>query len=132
MDRERSWPDLVREFHEKFKVKTPITTKEELELQLGLITEEISELKAATYEELYVVRKVKDIDSIKALDAICDAVYVLIGLAEKLGMDIDGAFREVHRSNMTKLGAKGQPLYRKDGKIMKGANYTAPNLYPYV
>lgn len=66
------------------------------------------------------------------LDAIGDLIYVLIGLALKAGYDLDGASREIHRSNMSKLGADGKPIFNKKGKVMKGLNFTLPDLRPFI
>ena len=66
------------------------------------------------------------------LDAICDLIYVAIGFALKAGMDIDGAFREVHRSNMSKLDKDGKPIKRADGKVLKGPHFTPPKLDAYI
>lgn len=51
---------------------------------------------------------------------------------EMLGADFDGAFTEVQRSNMSKLDEYGEPIYREDGKILKGPNFSEPNLLPYL
>lgn len=57
----------------------------------------------------------------------CDVIYVLIGHWQQQGVDIEQALREVHRSNMSKLGEDGKPIKREDGKIMKGPNYRPPD-----
>jgi predicted HAD superfamily Cof-like phosphohydrolase len=59
-------------------------------------------------------------------------VYVCYQYAENLGWDLDEALDRVHRSNMSKLGEDGQPIYRNDGKILKGPNYQPPNLNDIV
>lgn len=115
----KDWIDLVKEFNAAYDIKTPCRTDRDIDLQFELIAEEYDELCNA---ENYV----------EGLDAIADLIYVLIGLALKAGFDLDGAFREVHRSNMSKLGADGKPLYREDGKILKGPNFTPPNLDAYI
>jgi predicted HAD superfamily Cof-like phosphohydrolase len=63
-------------------------------------------------------------------DAIIDQMYLLIGYAIDLGVAdrLEQMFDEVHESNMSKLGPNGMPLYREDGKVMKGPNYFRPNL----
>ncbi len=77
-------------------------------------------------EFIYALRS----DSLVNLaDAICDLVYVLVGTAVSFGIPFDHCFTEVHRSNMSKLGADGKPVVREsDGKILKGENYSPPNL----
>lgn len=116
----RSWIDLVKEFNTAYDIEAPDRFNEEsIGLQCMLIDEEFSEFKGAY-------------SPTDALDAIGDLIYVLIGLALKVDYDLDGAFREIHRSNMSKLGADGKPIHREDGKILKGPNYTPPDLTPYV
>ena len=53
-------------------------------------------------------------------------------MAHSFGIDIEECFREVHQSNMSKLGEDGKPIYREDGKVIKGPNYKPPNLKQYV
>ena len=69
---------------------------------------------------------------VEILDAIVDSIYVLIGMAVAFGFDLQGAFDEVQRSNMSKLGADGKPLYREDGKVLKGPNFRPPQLEKYI
>ena len=59
-------------------------------------------------------------------------MYVCYQYAENLGWDLDEALDRVHNSNMTKLGNDGKPIYREDGKVLKGPNYTPPNLSDLV
>ena len=61
-----------------------------------------------------------------------DSIYVLIGMAITFGFDLEGAFKEVHASNMSKLGDGDKPIYRSDGKVMKGPHYKPPYLDPYI
>ncbi len=61
------------------------------------------------------------------IDGICDLIWVLIGTALELGLPIENGFREVFRSNMSKLGPDGKPILREDGKILKGPNFTPPD-----
>jgi predicted HAD superfamily Cof-like phosphohydrolase len=67
-------------------------------------------------------------------DAIADCLYILYGTALEwgLGDKLPVIFDEVHRSNMSKLGADGKPIYREDGKILKGENYTPPQIKDIV
>jgi predicted HAD superfamily Cof-like phosphohydrolase len=85
-----------------------------------LIQEEVDELKEALAEG----------DPVGALDALTDLQYVLDGSFLSLGLHRwkDAAVAEVHRSNMSKLDAAGQPIMRADGKILKSENYTRPDL----
>lgn len=117
------WVRKVRAFNKAYSVpKAPSIDSPECETQVRLIAEEHAELV-----EAYI-----NGDNIELLDAIADSIYVLIGLAEKLGYDLTGAFAEVHRSNMSKLGPDGKPIYRPDGKVLKGPDYFKPNIAPYI
>lgn len=93
-------------------------------LRVDLIKEETQELIKALHLG----------DEVGALDALCDLQYVLDGAFLALGFaHMKGAaMDEVHRSNMSKLGADGKPVYRTDGKVMKGPNYTPPNLQKVI
>ena len=117
------WVLKVREFNKAYSVpKAQSIGSPESNVQIGLIEEEYGELITAYANG----------DHIETLDAIADSIYILIGLAEKLGYDLTGAFAEVHRSNMSKLGPDGKPIYRLDGKVMKGPDYFKPDLKPYL
>ncbi|MEM1259837.1 MAG: nucleoside triphosphate pyrophosphohydrolase family protein [Bacteroidota bacterium] len=63
-------------------------------------------------------------------DALGDMLYILCGTILEHGMQykIDAVFEEIQKSNMSKLGADGKPIYREDGKVMKGPNYFKPNI----
>lgn len=65
-------------------------------------------------------------------DAICDLVYVLVGTAVSYGIPFDRCFAEVHRSNMSKLDENGKPIVREDGKILKGPNFSPPDLHSII
>ena len=68
-------------------------------------------------------------DIIEVADALGDMLYILCGTIIEHGMSdiIEGVFDEIQKSNMSKLGSDGKPIYRKDGKVMKGPNYFKPN-----
>ena len=92
-------------------------------------------LKGTDLEELRTLLIMEEyqevIESEKAqekLKELADLVYVVFGYAAAFGWNLDEAFRRVHASNMSKLGDDGKPLYREDGKVMKGPNYTKPDL----
>ena len=88
------------------------------ELRLELIAEELDELSDA----------VADRDMIQIADALTDLLYVVYGAGHAFGIDLDECFQEVHASNMSKLGENGRPIYREDGKVMKGPGYFEPDL----
>ena len=67
-----------------------------------------------------------------ALKELADLVYVCYQYAENIGWDLDEALDRVHRSNLSKLDADNKPIYREDGKVLKGPNYKPPNLKDLV
>ena len=64
----------------------------------------------------------------EALKELADLVYACYQYAENMGWFLDEALNRVHESNMSKLGADGKPIYREDGKVLKGPGYKPPNL----
>ena len=108
--------DKVRDFHSAFNMKVsedPDLEIEDVALRLKLITEEYKEVVEA-------IESGRIVDIAKELS---DILYVVYGTAVSFGIDIDAVFDEVHRSNMSKLGSDGRPIYRDDGKVLKGENY---------
>jgi len=87
-------------------------------LRVDLIKEELDEL----------IEALADKDIVEVADALTDILYVTYGAGAAFGIDLDACFDEVQRSNMSKLGADGKPMYREDGKVMKGPNYSEPDL----
>lgn len=90
----------------------------EADLRQALLDEEVEELRAA----------VAAADVVGIADALADIVYIACGTAHSYGIDLDAVVTEVHRSNMTKLGGDGRPIYRDDGKVLKGPSYEPPQL----
>ena len=135
VESKKTWIDCVREFNKAYSIPDFSTVNywnecvDAIKEQMSLIDEEHNELKKA-YTDWYEGPSTDMEEAI--LDAICDSIYVLIGLALKMGFNLDEAFAEVHRSNMTKLGSDGKPVLRKDGKILKGPDFTPPNLRPFL
>lgn len=86
--------------------------------QKSLIDEEWSEFHEAFHLK----------DAHEQLKELCDLVYVCYQFAANEGWDLDEAMDRVHKSNMSKLDENGQPIYRPDGKVLKGPNYKPPNL----
>ena len=66
------------------------------------------------------------------LKELGDVLYVVYGAAVALGLNVDEAFDIIHKSNMSKLDDNGHPIYREDGKVLKGPNYQAPDLTSLV
>ena len=73
-------------------------------------------------------------DLVEITDALADQLYILLGTMVAHGMKdiIEDVFNEVHRSNMSKLGEDGKPIYREDGKVLKGPNFTPPNIEQFL
>ncbi|MDC1059949.1 nucleoside triphosphate pyrophosphohydrolase family protein [Alphaproteobacteria bacterium] len=89
-----------------------------VQLRVDLIEEELNELKEA----------IKNNDIVEVADALTDILYVTYGAGHSFGVNLDKCFDEVQRSNMSKLGEDGNPIYNDSGKVMKGPNYSAPDL----
>ena len=64
----------------------------------------------------------------ECLKELADLVYVCYQYAENMGWFLDEALHRVHKSNLSKLDEDGKPIYREDGKVLKGPNYAPPNL----
>jgi predicted HAD superfamily Cof-like phosphohydrolase len=114
--------DQVREFHEMFGCdisETPdIGTKELRKLREDLLREEFSEYLFASFDQ----------DLVEIADALGDMVYVIYGTALAHGIDLDAVLDEIHASNMSKADADGKPIYRHDGKILKGPDFFRPDI----
>jgi len=126
--------EMVREFHHAFGLpvaaspEVSVVPVELLQLRLDLINEEWMELREGADAALQQGRKPYRSELVQIADALGDLVYVINGMALALGIDLDAVVAEIHRSNMTKLGDDGRPVYREDGKVLKGEHYEAPNL----
>ena len=115
----------VELFHKSFGLGVSQTMKANLgpgknKLRFNLMDEENKEyLEAANNDDL-----------IEVADALGDMLYILCGTILEHGMQykIEEVFEEIQRSNMSKLGADGLPIYREDGKVLKGPNYFKPNI----
>ena len=113
-----------------------------LSMRLCLIREEAEEVEDAVClladkvfnAELLGIDMTEEIKAAKAalLKELCDLQYVLSGFAVTFGLPFDEAFKRVHESNMSKLGPDGNPVYREDGKVLKGPNYKKPDLSDLV
>ena len=113
---------FMETFGQMVRTKPQFPDKKTMQLRFSLIKEELNEL-----EQAMRTRNLKEI-----ADALTDILYVTYGMAHSFGIDIEECFREVHQSNMSKLGEDGKPIYREDGKVIKGPNYKPPNLKQYV
>jgi NTP pyrophosphatase (non-canonical NTP hydrolase) len=104
------------------------TTPASRTLQRRLIVEEFKEFLDAE-NQLIMGLTVNSADCLKEL---ADLVYVCYQYAANLGWDLDETLDRVHQSNMSKLDDNGNPIYREDGKVLKGPNYQPPNLNDLV
>lgn len=117
--------EAVKAFHTAFKIGHRETPKADLgneknTLRFNLMKEENEEyLEAADNNDL-----------VEVADALGDMLYILCGTIIEHGMQykIEEVFNEIQRSNMSKLGDNGEPIYREDGKVLKGPNYFKPNI----
>jgi len=115
----------VKAFHKAFGLgvnETPVAklSPQKLKLRFDLMAEENEEyLEAAQNNDL-----------VEVADALGDMLYILCGTILEHGMQykIEDVFNEIQHSNMSKLGADGKPIYREDGKVMKGPNYFKPDI----
>ncbi|WP_435255504.1 hypothetical protein [Tenacibaculum sp. A30] len=115
----------VHEFHTAFGLginnePTANISEERNLLRYNLMKEENEEyLEAAQNNDL-----------VEVADALGDMLYILCGTIIEHGMQhkIEEVFNEIQRSNMSKLGEDGKPIYREDGKVLKGPNYFKPNI----
>ena len=115
--------DQAREFRTKYGLKSS-RSKDKRSYQKNLIVEEFKEFLEA---EGMLFRKNDTIES-EALKELADLIYVCYQYAENMGWFLDEALDRVHQSNMSKLGEDGKPIYREDGKVLKGPNYKPPSL----
>ena len=74
----------------------------------------------------------KDKNLKEVADSLTDILYVTYGAGHAFGIDLDKCFDEVQRSNMSKLGENGKPIYNEQGKVMKGPKYFEPNLSKFI
>ena len=115
--------EQAREFRTKYKLKNS-STQGIRSYQKNLIDEEFKEFIEAEGMLFRHGRNQKE----ECLKELADLVYVCYQFAENMGWFLDEALDRVHKSNMSKLGDDGKPIYREDGKVLKGPNYKPPNL----
>ena len=117
--------DSVKKFHDAFSIDVasqPTTnlSLDKIQLRYDLMQEENDEYLIAA----------KNNDLIEVADALGDMLYILCGtiLTHGLQNKIEEVFDAIQKSNMSKLGEDGKPIYRKDGKVLKGPDYFKPNI----
>lgn len=114
--------DMVKEFHNIYgsyiSKESKFPSQKVRELRKNLLDEEYNEYLKAEETNNYI----------EVCDALGDMLYIIYGTALSYGIPIDEVFEEIHKSNMSKLDENGNPIYREDGKILKGKNYFRPNI----
>ena len=113
---------FMKTFGQEVKTNPSLSTNKINDLRISLINEELDEFREA----------IKN-DNIKEVaDALTDILYVTYGAGHAFGIDLDKCFEEVQRSNMSKLGKDGKPIYNEHGKVMKGPDYFKPDLTKFT
>ena len=109
-------------FGQEVKTKAEFPSEKIVRLRYNLIKEELDEFEQA----------LKDKDLKEVADALTDILYVTYGAGHAFGIDLDKCFDEIQRSNMSKLGDDGNPIYNEHGKVMKGPKYFQPDLAKFI
>ncbi len=117
--------NMVREFHDAFGINNLEKPSIEMDAQTVQLRFDLMKEENEEYFEA-----AQNGDLIEVADALGDMLYILCGtiLAHGMHDKIEEVFTEIQRSNMSKLGADGNPIYREDGKVLKGENYFRPNI----
>ena len=113
---------FMKTFGQEVKNKAELGDEKLNQLRISLINEELDELKTA----------IKDNNILEVADALTDILYVTYGAGHSFGVDLDKCFDEVQKSNMSKLGEDGKPIYNEAGKVMKGPSYFKPDLSKFI
>ena len=109
-------------FGQEVKNKSELSSDKINSLRISLIQEELEELTKA----------IKENDIVEVADALTDILYVTYGAGHAFGINLDKCFNEVQKSNMSKLGKDGKPIYNEHGKVMKGPDYFKPDLSKFL
>ena len=118
----RSVKKFMETFGQEVKLKAEFPSDKIVKLRYELIKEELDEFEMA----------LKDKNLKEVADSLTDILYVTYGAGHAFGIDLDKCFDEVQRSNMSKLGSDGRPIYNENGKVMKGPKYFEPNLLQFL
>ena len=109
-------------YGQEVKEKASFPNENIIKLRINLIKEELEELEQA----------LNDKNLLEVADALTDILYVTYGAGHSFGINLDACFEEVQRSNMSKLDDEGKPIYNEYGKVMKGPNFSKPNLKQFI
>ena len=113
---------FMKTFGQEVKTTSSLSSEKINNLRISLINEELEEFKEA----------IRNKDLKEAADALTDILYVTYGAGHAFGINLDKCFDEVQRSNMSKLGEDGKPIYNDVGKVMKGPKYFKPDLSKFL
>ncbi len=113
---------FMKTFGQEVKFKSSLSSDKINNLRISLIEEELSELKEAINQK----------NLLEVADALSDILYVTYGAGHAFGINLDNCFDEVQRSNMSKLGLDGKPIYSEKGKVLKGPDYFKPDLSKFL
>ena len=113
---------FMETFGQEVKSKSSLSSEKINSLRVSLIEEELDELKQA----------IKEKNLLEVADALTDLLYVTYGAGHAFGINLDKCFDEVQKSNMSKLGLDGKPIYSDKGKVLKGPKYFKPNLSHFL
>lgn len=144
--------DIITQTKKWFEIAVPNPTSKNISTQIGCHLEEVAEmlnaitsnnlerasqidaLRAAIDHVGNLLKKDNKIvikDSVELLDSLADQIVTATGVGTFLGMNVPGALAEVNRSNYSKF-EDGEPVFNENKKVMKGKDYTPPNLTPYI
>ena len=117
--------DAVKAFHTAYKLGFRETPKADLGIDKNMLRYKLMREENEEYLEA-----ANNNDLVEVADALGDMLYILCGTIIEHGLQdkIEEVFNEIQRSNMSKLGEDGQPIYREDGKVLKGPNYFKPHI----
>lgn len=141
----------IKDIKQWFEIAVPNPTAENVSVQYGCHLEEVAEMLDATGDPLEKISMehlanqyktnntvhsialniISDIKKIELLDSLCDQIVTAVGVAHMMGMDIEGALKEVNDSNMSKF-EDGKAVFNENGKIKKGKYYRKPDLTPFI
>lgn len=149
---------VINEILTWFRIAIPSPKPKNIHTQLGVHFEEVSEMlqemtvpKGHTEHEKLIqsvflgmtaladglksgkiTLDLPNINRVKLLDSLCDQMVTGVGVAHQFNLNIEPALVEVNRSNWSKFDEEGKPIFNENGKIIKGPNYTPPELDEYV
>ena len=118
----KSVKKFMETFGQEVNTKAGFPSDKIVELRYKLIKEELDE-----FEEAIKSKNLKEV-----ADSLTDILYVTYGAGHAFGINLDSCFEEVQKSNMSKAGKDGKPIYNKDGKVMKGPYYFEPDLEKFI